>query len=442
MNSSELESAVVEFVNRQNYKPVKPRIIAKRLGLDEEGATQLKRAVKTLVKAGRIAYGQNHLIVPVTTAAKELNAEPERSGTQSRAEFSAQRVTGVFRRMAAGYGFVRPSGAAAKPDRSGDIFVAANHAQDAASGDIVVVALSRKRDIRRPNPEGEIVEILERETHQFVGTYFEASGNGYVQVDGTLFSRPVYVGDPGANAQPDDKVVFEMVRFPSHFQDGEGVITEVLGAKGAPGVDTLSVIREYNLPGEFPDDVLESAREQAEQFNESVEGRVDLTGETIITIDPIDARDFDDAVSLERLSNGYWRLGVHIADVSHFVQRKSALDREAYERATSVYLPDRVIPMLPEIVSNNLASLQPDKVRYTKTCFMEFSHEGIRTGVELQNTAIRSKRRFTYEEVDSYLADREEWHSKLKPEVHSLLARMHELAMLLRGRRFGAARWN
>ena len=132
------------------------------------------------------------------------------------------------------------------------------------------------------------------------------------------------------------------------------------------------MIREYNLPGEFPEDALEAARDQAEQFSESVHGRLDLTGETIITIDPIDARDFDDAVSVERLANGYWRLGVHIADVSHFVRRKSALDREAYERATSVYLPDRVIPMLPEIVSNNLASLQPDKVRYTKTALSSF----------------------------------------------------------------------
>jgi len=458
MQLTELETAVVEFVNRPNYKPVKPRVIAKRLGLDENAATKMKQAVKSLVKAGRIAYGQNHLLVPVAKTPSAPSPQPSpkgrrsvpepekesasddgptRGGKVSRKEFVGERVTGVFRRMAAGYGFVRPAGTAAG-DRSGDVFIAANHAQDAASGDIVLVALSRKRDIRRPNPEGEIVEILERETHQFVGTYFEAGGNGYVQVDGTLFSRPVYVGDPGAkNAQPDDKVVFEMVRFPSHFQDGEGVITEVLGAKGAPGVDTLSVIREFNLPGEFPEDVLEAARAQAEQFNESVHGRLDLTGDTIITIDPVDARDFDDAVSVERLENGYWRLGVHIADVSHFVRYKSALDREAYERATSVYLPDRVIPMLPEIVSNNLASLQPDKVRYTKTCFMEFSDEGIRTAVDLHHSAIRSKRRFTYEEVDSYLADREAWRGRLKPEVHALLGRMHELAMLLRGRRFG-----
>jgi ribonuclease R len=436
MNQSELETAVLEFVRRPNYKPAKPRAIAKKLGLDENATDRLRAAVKSLVKSGQIAYASNHLLVPVAATSK-TTSESAGAGHVSRKQFAGERVTGVFRRMSAGYGFVRPDGAARGADRSGDIFIAANHAGDAASGDTVLVAVSRKRDIRRGNPEGEIIEILERDTHQFVGTYFEAGGNGYVQVDGTLFSRPVYVGDPGAkNAQPDDKVVFEMVRFPSHAHDGEGVITEVLGARGAPGVDTLSVVREFNLPGDFPEHALSEARHQAERFDESTAGRVDLTGETIITIDPVDARDFDDAVSVERMDNGHWRLGVHIADVSHFVQQGSPLDREAYGRATSVYLPDRVIPMLPEIVSNNLASLQPDKVRYTKTAFIEFSPDGVRTAVDLANSAIRSKRRFTYEEVDEYLADREAWRTKLTPQVHGLLARMHELAMILRGRRF------
>jgi ribonuclease R len=437
MNSSDIALALFNFVNEPNYKPLKPRAIAKKIGLDPNDLAGLKQAVRALVKSGRLAYGENHLLLPVAEAAKKFTAEPPRPAKQSRAEFTGPKVTGVFRRMSAGYGFVRPSGVAAAADRSGDIFIPANCSMDASSGDIVLVAISRKRDIRRPNPEGEIVEIIERETHQFVGTYFEAAGNGYVQVDGKLFSRPVYVGDPGAkNAQPDDKVVFEMVRFPSAIHDGEGVITEVLGAKGEPGVDTLSVIREFNLPGDFASDAVEDARLQAEKFDESTKDRVDLTPETIITIDPVDARDFDDAISLEKLAGGFWRLGVHIADVSHFVRHNSPLDREAHNRATSVYLPDRVIPMLPEIVSNNLASLQPDKVRYTKTAFIEFSAEGVRTGVDLENTAIKSKRRFTYEEVDSYLADREAWKSKLTPEVHGLLARMHELAMMLRRRRF------
>src|SRR5262249_34557594 len=148
-----------------------------------------------------------------------------------------------------------------------------------------------------------------------------------------------------------------------------------------------------------------------------------------------DARDFDDAISLERIGKGHWRLGVHIADVSHFVKPKTPLDREAHARATSVYLPDRVIPMLPEIISNSLASLQPDRVRYTKTVFIELTPEGVRTAVEPHAAAIRSKLRFTYEEIDEYLADRAAWKSKLTPQVYELVSRMHELAMILRERR-------
>ncbi len=167
-----------------------------------------------------------------------------------------------------------------------------------------------------------------------------------------------------------------------------------------------------------------------------------MTGEVIITIDPVDARDFDDAISLVRTDKGHWRLGVHIADVSHFIQPRTALDREAMQRGTSVYLPDRVLPMLPELISNGLASLQPDRVRYTKTVFIEFNPEGIPLGVDPASGAIRSRRRFTYEEVDEYLADREAWRTKLTPEVFALLGRMHELAMILRQAAAGAGRWN
>ena len=169
-----------------------------------------------------------------------------------------------------------------------------------------------------------------------------------------------------------------MVRFPSPLNDGEGVITEVLGPRGKPGVDTLSIIRELNLPDKFAEDALDEARRCAETFDEALGGRTDFTAETIVTIDPVDARDFDDAISLEKLAGGNWRLGVHIADVSHFVRPRTALDREALERAMSVYLPDRVLPMLPELISNGLASLQPGKVRYTKSAVMEFTAEGLR----------------------------------------------------------------
>ncbi|MBI3839805.1 MAG: ribonuclease R [Planctomycetia bacterium] len=420
MRSDDLEKLVLHLVNQPGYKPIKPRVIAKALNVADDEAGDLKRSIKKLVKLGQLSYGANHLVGP-----------PAAAGT-------GYRVTGVFRRAEAGFGFVRPAGSAPGADRTHDIFIAAKDAGDAATGDTVLARLKKKIDSRRPNPEGEIVEIIERETHQFVGTYFEQEGSAYVRIDGMPFSQPVLLGDPGAkNAQQDDKIVIEMVRFPTHGHEGEGVITEVLGPRGTPGVDTLSIIREFNLPEEFANDALDESRAQADAFDETIPpGRTDLSELLTITIDPIDARDFDDAISLEKTAGGHWRLGVHIADVSHFVQSRSALDREAYLRGTSTYLPDRVIPMLPEIISNGLASLQPDRVRYTKTVFIEFTHDGIPLGTDPMSAAIKSSRRFTYEEVDSYLADSESWRTKLTPEVHALLARMRELAQILRVRRF------
>ncbi|MGC3968196.1 MAG: RNB domain-containing ribonuclease [Pirellulales bacterium] len=488
-----LEHRLLAHLQNPNYRPVKPRVVAKKLGLSEVETRELRRLVKKLVRRGLIVYGANHLIGPasapppkvipkspredryaadaadsaksdvdapesITDSAddSETEAAPHTGETGKRspapgakhdavakkAKQAAQQekategtkrtgradrlaaqagkplpgVVGTFRRHQAGFGFVRPL-SNKSVDRSGDIFILADDAADAATGDTVRVKVSSAR-YRGKNQQGRIVEIIERQTHQFVGTYFEAGGGAFVQVDGTLFAQPIAVGDPGAkNAQPDDKVVFEMVRFPTYWASGEGVITEVLGKRGEPGIDTLSIIREFQLPEAFPDDVVEDSRRQADLFDETELGdRLDFTAETVVTIDPVDARDFDDAISLEKLDNGHWRLGVHIADVSHFVRPKSPLDREARERATSVYLPDRVIPMIPEVISNGLASLQPDRVRFVKTAFLEFTPEGVRTHVELKNAAIRSKRRFTYEEVDEYLADRGPWKAKLAPK--------------------------
>jgi ribonuclease R len=455
-----LEDAILNHVHDAAYRPAKPSVIAKKLGLSGEDVARVNRSLKSLVKAGKLAYGPSHLVFPV--AGVQHAAKSGHSSGQDK------HLIGTFRRAEGGYGFVRPEGTAAGAGRDADIYVPANAAGDAANGDTVRLRLSGKKG-RLGKPEGRIIDIVQRATNRFVGTYFVQSGMGLVQIDGKVFTNPIYVGDPGAKgAQPDDKVVIEMVRFPSQVRDGEGVIVEILGQRGQPGVDTLSIIHEFNLPGEFPKDVLENSRKQAESFDESISRtRRDLTDEMVITIDPVTARDFDDAISLERQENGHWLLGVHIADVSHFVRLKSALDREAKNRATSVYLPDRVIPMLPEIISNNLASLQPKKVRYSMTAQIEFSPEGQRIAADVFKSAIKSSRRFTYEEVDQFLAElsnpphrsAEEGpgegqrrmskrnpspnpslqgrgiRSTLKPQVDQLLCRMHELAMMLRQRR-------
>ncbi len=456
-----LEPIVLAHVLGPNYKPVKPRVIAKQLKLPSEQHQALKLAIRRLVKSGKLSYGSGHLVRPPAGGRKqEAENRGQKTGDRRQKEDTSSDtigkltpparqskniVTGTFRRTAAGFGFVRPQGAT-RGDKSGDIYIPASSTLDAADRDLVRIRLSnhkargKKGELRQA---GEIVEIVERDTHQFVGVYKERQGTSFVEVDGKVFAQPIPVGDPGAKgAAENDKVVIEMVRFPTHAHAGEAVIVEVLGAKGAPGVDTLSIIREYGLPEAFPEDVLEDARRQADAFDESLgEGqqqRLDLTRETIITIDPVDARDFDDAISLSRLENGHWQLGVHIADVAHFVPARSALDREARERGTSVYLPDRVIPMLPEIISNNLASLQPDKVRYTLSAIMEFTADGAYVAGEVKRSAIKSCRRFTYEEVDDYLAKPEAWREKLTPQVWQLLARMHELAMIMRTRRLAA----
>ena len=375
---------------------------------------------------------------PLVAKTRSRTVEPaqlKKTGT-SGTHASKSGVIGIFRRAAGGYGFVRPLDATAG-DRSGDIHIGAPVALDAATGDTVRVRISRASDVRRLGPSGEIVEILKRRTTRFVGTFFRAAGVGWVRIDGTNFARPILVGDPGAKGvREQDKVVVDLLRFPTHVRDGEGVLLEVLGRSGEPGVDTQTVIHEFNLPGPFSEEVLADARRQADRFEENVPiGRRDLTSRVIVTIDPIDARDFDDAISLELIERDHWLLGVHIADVSHFVPEGSPLDQEALARGTSVYLPDRVIPMLPEIVSNNLASLQPGRVRYARTCWIEFSPTGIPVHSSVESSAIKSNRRFTYEEVDLFLADPDTTTVEMTSEVRALLGRMRDLSRILRARR-------
>ncbi len=418
MPDTELEEQILHLVQEEGYRPCKPRAIAKQLKVPSDDYPTVRQTVKRLVSRGRLIFGSNHLVHPPAPLGKD-------------------EVVGRFQRTAGGFGFVRPQGTKREVERGNDIYVAARDSKDAATGDVVLVTTSRTRRGREFRVSGTVIEVVSRQTHQFVGTYFVSREQGYVRVDGNTFTQPIHVGDPGAkNATDGDKVVIEMARFPTPFREGEAVITEVLGDQHQPGVDTLIVMREFQLPEAFSDGALREARRQAQAFNETVSGhRRDLTKEVIITIDPKDARDFDDAISLVREDNGHWRLGVHIADVSHFVREGSQLDQEARDRATSIYLPDRVIPMIPEVVSNHLASLQPHKVRYTKTVVMEFDADGLRLGADVFSAAIKSKQRFTYEEIDDFLAHPKKWQESLGPDVHRLLGKMHELAMQLRRRR-------
>lgn len=417
---SDLQARIISTVAHPNYHPVKPKALAKKLALPAPEYELFKAALKELITLGRIEIGKGNAVRPIRT-----------HGT----------VTGIFRKAAAGFGFVRPN-----PDEGhkfNEVFIPEEAIRDATTGDVVLVRLRQSRQRHERGPKGEIVQVLERATRQFVGSYFTRDGLFYVRVDGAIFSHSVLVGDPSAKgAKPNDKVVIEMLRFPTAEERGEAVVTEVLGPHGKLGVDTLSVIRALGLPDAFPEDVLEEARQVAARFKDEIPaGREDLTAWLTITIDPIDARDFDDAICLMvDPKSKHWLLGVHIADVGHFAPLGSALDREARKRGTSVYLPQHVIPMFPEIISNGLASLQQGKVRYVKSALLDLTPTGQKAGVRFANAVIKTRRRFTYEEVSALIAEEEGRTPDMTPpaidaDVRAMLLCMRDLAMILHKRR-------
>jgi ribonuclease R len=412
---NELTEQILGAVGRKGYRPLKPKALARKMGIHESQYGDFRRTLRDMSRQGRIVIGKDHTVRPATGL-----------GT----------VSGTFHKTSTGTGYVRPQPIEGRPQP--EVRIKQEDSLDAATGDTVLVRLARKPKGPDRKPTGHIVEVLARATRQFVGTYHERDGEGLVRVDGTVFAHSISVGDPGAKgARAGDKVVFEMVRFPAQGDRGEGVIIEVLGPHGLPGVDTLSIIRTFGLPDEFPEAVKQEARDVAARFKEDdFAGRQDFTADLVITVDPVDARDHDDAVSLTRdEKTGHWFLGVHIADVGYFAPAGSELDREARKRATSVYLPQRVLPMFPEILSNGLASLQEGKNRYVKSVHIEYSAEGAKIGAHFANGVIRVRKRFTYEQVMELLDHPESHAGRLDPEILKLLLRMRDLALILRERR-------
>jgi ribonuclease R len=410
---TEFAELVLKQVALPTYRPVTAKAMARQLKISGDDYAEFRKSVKRLVKDGKLELAKDKSLRPA-----------DRAGL----------IVGLFRRTTKGFGFVRPHTSNARIDQ---IYISPEASRDASSGDEVAVKITKRSARRGLNMEGRIVQILERASGVFVGTYFEDGDAGFVKVDGTTFNDPIYVGDPGAKgAKPGDKVAIEIVRYPAPYLEGEGVITEVLGERGQPGVDTLTVIRSFDIPDDFDAAALEESRELAKHFSEAEIGtRLDLRTTPTVTIDPSNARDFDDAISLSRDSRGHWTLGVHIADVSHFVRAGTVLDRTARHRGTSVYLPDRVIPMLPEILSNSLASLQAGHTRYTVSVLLDFDPHGVLTAKQFARSAIQVAHRFTYEQAIDVMKRPEEPHPEVAPSISRLLSDMLELAMILRRRR-------
>lgn len=404
---------ILNFVERRGYKPVKPVMLARRMSVAKKDLHAFRDAFRDLLDRRKLSISRSGRVEP-----KRVSSDRE--------------VIGTLRRRSSSGTVPWPS----DKDPARMLYIEERDLGSAMSGDTVRVRVTNKR---RSGGErcGRVVEVLERARVTFVGRYAEVAGQAVVELQGRSLPGTVSVGDPGAKgAKPGDMVVVDIVQFPTDRDNGQGVISQVLGDRGQAGVDTQTVIVNHGLPTEFPEAALEEAREQAATFDpQDLNGREDLTREVILTIDPTDARDFDDAISLNKSKDGHWHLGVHIADVSHFVQKGSPLDEEAELRATSVYLPTMVIPMLPEIISNGLASLQEGKRRYTKTCFIEFTPEGTPVDVRLSETVIENKKRLRYEEVMPIVEDAPD-AIEVAPEIEKLLKNMYELAMILRRRRF------
>jgi ribonuclease R len=430
---------LMSHIQHQAYEPSDVETLARDLGVAEDELDEFGKAVQQLAAAGQVVWGDDDQVT-LPPIGREL--------------------IGVFKRNPKGFGFVIPKQANAH----GDLFVPAHQTLDAMSGDVVRAAVIKKRahDPKHSPYVGEITEIITRAKTGHVGELIRRGNHWMVLPDGKELTDPIIVHDAESkNANLGDKVAFEITAYPEGEYLGEGVITRVLGESGLPNVETAAIIESYNLPEDFPKACHDEARELSLAFDDEIRRythggeafepseRLDLRDAYIITIDPPDAKDYDDAISLQRLDEvagggrGF-RLGIHIADVANFVTPGSALDDEARDRCNSVYLPRLVIPMLPEILSNGICSLQEGVPRYCKSVFIDYDARGVVRGRGYAATVIESAKRCTYLEAQALIDGDEaeaKKHAKTEPnytdELKSALADMNTLSRAIRERRRG-----
>ena len=332
---------------------------------------------------------------------------------------------GVMRTNKKGFGFVEVD------NLDDDIYVAQDNMNGAIHDDIVLVEITSKMNLDRL--EGRVLKVIKRQVQRYIGEItFDAKGKGHIKLDDNKIKLNIEIPkDKSLNAVDGHKVVVELVKKLNNNLKYEGKVVEIIGHKNDPGVDILSIIYKYNINTTFPDDVKEEvANINMEVLPGEYHGRRDLREQMIFTIDGDDTKDIDDAISIEKFANGHYKLGVHIADVSYYVKEGSPLDNEAMERGTSVYLVDRVIPMLPHELSNGICSLNPNVDRLAISCVMEFDSTGKQLDYEIFPSVIKSRIQMTYKKVNSIL------EKNVVPEGYEpyaeTLRQMSELATILR----------
>ena len=405
-----IRDAIVEFMKSKEYRPMLREELSIHFQIDKSESKDFFKVLEGLEKDGILVRNQNNRYGLLNTD---------------------YLVVGKLEGHEKGFGFVM-----SKDKTREDVFITAENMNGAMNGDTVIANILKKSQAGK-REEGEIIRILERGNKYLVGTFEDNKNFGFLIPDDQKISYDVFI--PKAHtmgAKDKQKVVIEISKFPEARRNPEGRVIEVLGYLSDPGTDILSIIRQFDLPEVFPEDVQEQANKVPDTINKSdLEGRTDLRQLKTFTIDGADAMDLDDAISIKSLDNGNYELGVHIADVAHYVKDGTPMDKEALERGNSVYLIDRVIPMLPRELSNGICSLNPNVDRLTLSVTMEINKSGSVVNHQILETVINSSHRLVYDDVSDFLEnDDEDAKEKLK-DILVELKLMEELMHILYNKR-------
>ena len=350
------------------------------------------------------------------------------------------KITGTLKKHRRGYGFVIPE----EHELTGgkDIYIPRDEMKSAMNNDIVTVYVDPIKAVNK-NMEGQVERVLKRATTEIVGTFNHSRGYGYVTPENSTVNEELYIQKKDFNGAKDgDKVVAQITKWPNKDHFAQGKITEIISRKGEAGGDIKALIRSFNIIENFPHKVLREAQSIPQTVSDSdIINRRDLREKTIVTIDGEDAKDLDDAISLEKLDNGNYLLGVHIADVSHYVKEKGYIDKEALKRGTSIYLIDIVVPMLPQSLSNGICSLNPGLDRLTLSIDMEIDSQGRVISHDIYESVIRSKERLVYKDVSDLLENKDNELKERFKDIYPNLLMMQELASILKNKRKDRVVW-
>ena len=447
-NFEKRKKFIMELLGDPLYKPMRLREIASLLQLDKSEKKELFDVLDELCAQGKAEVDNKGRYSKVSGKRRDrrkkkdaLKAEKQERGRMGRerkeheneerhfSEKDGTIMEGTFIGHYKGFGFVEVE------DQEQDIFIPENDTGSAMHQDKVQI-LVRNGHKEGKRPEGVVLKVLERGMPSIVGTYQSSRDYGFVISDNPKFSKDIFITRKNSmGAKDGDKVVAEIVDYGSRNRKPEGKITEVLGNLRSPGTDILAIVKSFNIPSVFPDKVLRQADRVPDHVQEAdMDGRLDLRDLVTVTIDGEDAKDLDDAISLTK-EDGIYHLGVHIADVSNYVQGGSALDREALKRGTSVYLADRVIPMLPERLSNGICSLNQGQDRLTLSCLMDVNEKGKVISHKIAETVIRVDERMCYTDVKNILEDTDDVAKKRYESLIPMFFLMKELSGILRSRR-------